>query len=352
MAQDEQYLSYEQVLQELQVNRSQLNAFIREGRLTEHVMEGETKFRLAEVRDIKRNMEKSPTVMEEERAGEPATDLLEQPEGPPSREPATELLDEEEEEAAGDAGDRETLVLDGERPAGAAERDTEILEEDEDDAFALELPDEDEASASSTALETELELERAAAEQAKEASDEGDFFDFTDALEADSIELEGEAVAEEPPPAPEAPVETEDEAIVTDVLELGAEEEVAEEDLLSEIMDIEEEQATPGVLTADSTEDITAEITTLEEPTYEDSDLGAVLEVPDEDLGPEFGAEAEFAVPYAEPIMAGEERVSGLTVALLVATLIVMALGLLFAVENGFRPEFSTGLTSWARPSS
>ena len=346
MAQDEQYLSYEQVLQELQVNRSQLNAFIREGRLTEHVMEGETKFRLAEVRDIKRNMEKSPTVMEEERAGEPATDLLEQPEGPPSKEPATELL-EGEDEAAGDAGDRETLVLDAERPAGAAERDTEILDEDEDE-FALELPDDDEASASSTALETELELERAAAEKAKESSEE-DFFDFTDALEADSLELEG---GEEPAaPAPEPAEEPDEEAIVTDVLELGAEEEVAEEDLLSEIMDIEEEQATPGVLTADSTEDITAEITTLEEPTYEDSDLGAVLEVPEDELGPEFGAEAEFAVPYAEPIIGGEERVSGLTVALLAGTLVVMALGLLFAVENGSRPEFSTGLTSWVRSS-
>lgn len=349
MAQDEQYLSYEQVLQELQVNRSQLNQFIREGRLTEHVMEGETKFRLVEVRDIKRNMEKSPTVMEEERAGEPATDLLEEPDEPPSKEPATELLEEEEEGEGEPAAERETRVLDEGRPPGAAERDTEILEEEADD-LALELPDEDEASASATALETQLELERAAAAKAKESSEE-DFFDFTEALEEDAIELEGPGAAEE---APAAALEVEEEpeeeeGIVTDVLELGAEEEVAEEDLLSEIMDIEEEQATPGVLTAESTEDITAEITTLEEPTYEDSDLGAVLEVPEDDLGPEFGAEAEFAAPYAEPIGAGESRLSGGFVVLLVLTMVVMALALLFVVENGTRPEFSTGLTGWAR---
>lgn len=347
MAQDEQFLSYEQVLQELQVNRSQLNAFIREGRLTEHVMEGETKFRFAEVRDIKRNMEKSPTVMEEERAGEPATDLMEEPGGPPSREPATQLLEEEQDAST---TDRETLVLEGGRPSGAAERDTEILDEEEDE-FALELPDEDEASASSTALETALELERAAAEKAKESSEE-DFFDFTDGLEADAIELEGAGEVEAPAVAALAAEEPEEEGIVTDVLDLGAEEEVAEEDLLSEIMDIEEEQATPGVLTADSTEDITAEITTLEEPTYEDSDLGAVLDVPEEELGPEFGAEAEFAVPYAEPIIGGEERVSGVMVALLVCTLVVMALSLLFVIENGANPDWNTGLTSWARTGS
>jgi len=348
MAQDEQHLSYEQVLQELQVNRSQLNRFIREGRLTEHVMEGETKFRLAEVRDIKRNMEKSPTVMEEERAGEPATDLLEGPDEPPSKEPATELLEEEEEGEGEPAAEHETMVLDEGRPPGAAERDTEILEEEEGD-LALELPDEDEASASATALETQLELERAAAAKAKESSEE-DFFDFTEALEEDAIELEGpEAVEEAPAAAPEVEEEPEEEGIVTDILELGAEEEVAEEDLLSEIMDIEEEQATPGVLTAESTEDITAEITTLEEPTYEDSDLGAALEVPEEDLGPEFGAEAEFAVPYAEPIGVGESRLSGGFVVLLVLTMIVMAVALLFVVENGSRPEFSTGLTGWAR---
>jgi len=47
MAKEDEYLTYEQVLQELQINRSQLNRLVRDGRIVEHVVEGETKFRAA-----------------------------------------------------------------------------------------------------------------------------------------------------------------------------------------------------------------------------------------------------------------------------------------------------------------
>ena len=70
MAKDE-YLSYEQVLQELQVNRSELNRLLREERLREHVVSGETKFRFAEVMDLKKQLEKRPTMVAEHGAGEP-----------------------------------------------------------------------------------------------------------------------------------------------------------------------------------------------------------------------------------------------------------------------------------------
>ena len=91
------------------------------------------------------------------------------------------------------------------------------------------------------------------------------------------------------------------------------------------------------------TEDLTAEITTLEEPTYEDSELGEVL-----DVGDEFGIEEEadeavgFDLPYAEPVPMAVGQVSGPWVAILFVTVIVMVIGLLFAVENGVNPDFST----------
>jgi hypothetical protein len=415
MAKDDDYLSYEQVLQELQINRSRLNQLIREGRLTEQLVEGETKFRMVEVRDIRRTMEKSPTVMEEEEGAEPETDLLEDQSPAISAEPKTEIIEEGEEtttspptelleEDTGPASARavrETILLEedeGEetsrptevladdrgRRAGEAretilledsgpvtDRTTEMLEGGLSGAeleldlpegasdIDLEVPLTEDVSASQTDLETELELEVVAAdaEGADEATvpvaAEEEFFDFSGEIDSDEFELEARAeeeeVAEEPlEVAPEEPTDVEEEEIVTDILQLGVEEEVPEEDLLSEIMDIDEEQAVEAA-TVDETEDITAEITTMEEPVYEESDLGEVLDVGEEaefDMG--LGEVDEFQVPYAEPIEMAEAPVSGGFVALLIVTLIIMGLAALFVTENASRPEFSTGLVKWA----
>jgi hypothetical protein len=146
----------------------------------------------------------------------------------------------------------------------------------------------------------------------------------------------------------EEATDVEEEEIVTDILQLGVEEEVPEEDLLSEIMDIEEEQAVEAA-TVDETEDITAEITTMEEPVYEESDLGEVLDVGEEaefDMG--LGEVDEFQVSYAEPIEMAEAPVSGWAVALLVVTLILMGFAALLVTENASNPDFSTKLVSWA----
>lgn len=335
MADETEYMSYEQVLQELQINRSQLNQLIREGRLREHVVEGETKFRLVEVRDVRKTLEKRPTVVEAGRAEEPTTDVLEDEAAVVSKEPETEMLEEEEAPSA----ERETDLLEETPAVAAVERDTEILEEGApaaEEELELEEPLAAEDEISESAFETELELKAAEAE-AEESPAEDAFFDFS---EEDEFELEGAepAVAEIEP--------EEEEEIVTDILDLGVEEEVPEEDLLSEIMDIEEEQA-EGV--GDETDDLTAEITTLEEPTYEDSDLGEVLEVGEEfEVGEEAGEGEEFELAYAEPVAAPAEQMTGAWVAMLCLTVLFMVIAVLFVVENGFRPDFSTHLTGWA----
>ncbi|KPK65500.1 MAG: hypothetical protein AMK73_02760 [Planctomycetes bacterium SM23_32] len=337
MANDEEYLSYEQVLQELKINRSQLNQLIREGRLREHLVEGETKFRQVEAQEVRKSLEKRPTVVEaEEAAEEPTTDILDEGEPPTSREPETEVLEGQP------TGEPETDLLEEELATPIGERDTEILEEGPvGEEFELEEAAEEvieplaaAPGPSETAMETELDLQ--APKAADEESSGEEFFDFSGDLGSDEFELEG--------PVREAPVEEEEE-IVTDILDLGGEEEVPEEDLLSEIMDIEEEQA--GLFgETDETEDITAEITTMEEPTYEESELGGVLEGEEAELGELEGE--EFAVPYAEPLAGMEAEVGALPVVLLALSLLVMVIAALFVVENGVRPDFSTGLTSWA----
>ena len=343
MAKQDDYLTYEQVLQRLQINRSQLNQLIREGRLREHVIGGETKFRRVEAEEVGKSLQKEPTVVAEGASREPATDLIEQRPAVSSREPGTEVLAEK--------GEPDTDMLEeGKRPA-FVERDTEILEEEavgkefelEGEAADLGAPLAAEPAASDTALATELELKRVGAGKPAKAQKKDEFFDFTDAAEAGELELEEAPKARAAAPAPKA--EEEEEELVTDILDLGAEEEVAEEDLLSEIMEIKEERGEAPA--APATEDITAEITTIEEPTYEDSDLGEVLQTG----GVEFAEEPEeaeaFLVPAPEPVGLGAEPVGGLWFGLLVVSMVVLLVTLLFVVENGVSPGSYTGLTGW-----
>jgi len=319
---DEEYLSYEQVLQELQIDRSQLNRLIRDGLLKEQIIEGETRFAAADVAEVKTTLEKRPTVVDE---GEPA----------PSR---TDIIGEGEAETA----ERETDVLQEAPSREAVERDTEILVEGEE--LQLEEPGEEPPAVSDTALETDVELAATKAEQ-EAAEESDDFFDFT---EGEELQLEEPQAAPTEPAAEEPPAEEEEEEIITDILDLEAEEQVAEEDLLSEIMEIGEEEEPAEAPAGEDTEDLTAEITTLEEPTYEESALDEVLEEAEEEPG--FALEEEaFEVPYAAPVVSAEAQVGGAWVAALVVTLILLVIGGIFAVENTFKPEFSTGLTSWAR---
>jgi len=340
----EAYLSYEQVLQELQINRSELNRLIRDGRLKDHVISGETKFRQVEVMDLKKTLQKRPTMVAEEgEAAEPTTDVLLEGPAAGAEEPETEILE-------GEPVERETDVL-GKEATPAQARDTEVLERDteileEEPELELEMPTGEELELerplaeatplSESALETDLELQAVRAETPAEEGEE-DFFDFTDALEGEEFELEGAEPAAEPPAEEKA--EEEDE-IVTDILALDEEAaagEVSEEELLSEIMEIEAAEEEPE----DETADITADITTMEEPTYEATELEDVLAGEEEEF-PE-----EFVVPTGAPVGA-EAPVGKLPMLALLASLIVLVVAGLFVVENGASTDFNSPLTRWA----
>jgi len=358
---DEGYLTYEQVLKELETNRGQLNQFIRSGRLKQHVVEGETCFRQSEVTELKGELEKEPTVMEEwaEVEVERDTAMLDEA-APTPPEPGTRVIED------ADAGERRTTDVIGEG-APAGEPDTVVLEEEagkpqaerptealEGVAEELGLEDTGEGSSpSDSALETELDLKavsaepQPAAEAEAPAAKEEDFFDFSGDLEDVEFELEAPPQPEEAEGESGADEIEEGPEVVTEILDLGDEDDLAEEDLLSDIMEIEEEA--PVGEGADDSADITAEITTLEEPSYEESDLDELLEA-EEEVGAfeeELGVADEFEVPYAAPAE-GARAVGFAYVAMLVAALVVLVIAGLFLVENSVNPRYSTGLTGWS----
>jgi len=388
MANNEQYLTYEQILRELQISRTELNRLIREGRLVEYVISGETKFRYSEVEALRGALDKRPTVFTEEdedmaaqppevrvkeASEEPETEVLGDDwadqesealvlEGEEGAEmaPETEVLEEDAQVAP--AGELEILseaLAPEEEKLAAAEPKTDVLEEEaaapepgtevlEEEGAALEpeltlegedveTPLADASKVGETSKETELNLEvkHLLEDEGTEGEEEGDFFDFTEAMDKD-LELEtssDDLIKLDEPPA------TEDEKMITDILE--SEEEVAEEDLLSEIMDLdigEDEEAAAG-------EDETAQITTMEEPTFTPAELGEGFEP---DVGEE-EVEEDFGDIYAVPVAAVAAEISGWVPVALVLTLLVMVFTSLFLVENAYDVSFSTHLTGWVR---
>lgn len=351
-ATEDRFITYDEVLQELQTSRGQVNQFIRSGRLEQHDVEGETRFNLLQVKVLKGELQKEPTVMEEweEEPAEAAPVAA-----VPSQEPATDVIEEGKQVAA----ERTTDVLE-DNGAGTAERGTDIIEPEagasqdeialesvEVEGLEMEAPEEPKGP-SDSALETELDL------PATEADEEEDFFDFSGDLEDVDIELEA-------PPGAEAPAEEaeevsdelgleEDEGIVTEVLDLGPDDsELDEDDLLDEIMDIDE-ASVEEISTEDSSE-ITAEITTMEEPTYEESDLDELLAAEEEEeieLEEALVVGEEFEIPYAAPVEA-PEAVGFLSVLMLLLAMAGLAVSGLLVMENSIKPEFGTNLTSWAR---
>jgi hypothetical protein len=230
---------------------------------------------------------------------------------------------------------RETDVL-RDVESGVSARETDVLSEDE---FEIERPAgvgdtelgrplADETSVGDTSLETELDLRAVREESAAAGGD--DFFDFSDAMSDLSVAEEGSTA--------HMGARVGD----TDVIE-PPEGEVAEEDLLSEIMEIEEEPAVESA--SEIEEDITAEITTMEEPTFEPSELEEGFGV-----GPaEPGYTEDFVgVSYTAPPAAVEPEYGTWPAVVLMACLVVLGLASLFVLENAFDPAFSTHLTSWA----
>ncbi len=326
MAGEEQYLSFEEVLGQLGVDRDRLNGLIQAGRLTGRLVAGQTKYSLSEVTALKQDLSASPTMPGGAQQA-------------PGEDEDIEVWAEEEPE------------FELEAPPGVEEAE-------------LARPLSGEATASESALETDLEIEtegvelEAAPEAEQPAAEEEDVFDFSDALEADfqlegdDVQLQDETLVAEPvegvETAEEVPslVEDEDEEIITAILETDTGE-IADDELLSELVGAEQEEIPVAeevieeVPLADD-EEVTADLTPVEEEdaVFEPMDL-------DEELAVVEPLEEEFEPQYEAPLVAVEESAGAWPTVVLILALLVLALGGIFMIENGSRPEFTTHLTSW-----
>ncbi len=362
---DEAYLSYEQVLQELQINRSELNRLIRDGRLKDHVISGETKFRRIEVTDLKK-IAPEASHRHGRRGhrrgadhGRPAGRCWEGPsprprswrvrDGGPGSEPVGEATDVLEATPVGEGTD--VLI---ERPSEAQERDTEVLEEEPelelelpgDQAMELEKPLAEATPLSESALETDLELQAVRGKQPQE--EEEDFFDFTDALKEDDFELEGAQAEEAPSAAGPAGRGTgrpdgRDDGRAgrrhpghggggrrQPGLRGGA----AQRD--------HGDRGRRG--SEEDTADITADITTMEEPTYEATELEDVLAGGGEEERPSATSSRCRSPSTSAP---RRRRPAGWW-RMLVITLVILIVAGLFVMDNSTDPGYTGGLTSWA----
>jgi hypothetical protein len=327
------FVGYDEVLQELQLNRNELDELIESGKLEEYSFGDETRFELEEVQSM--GTGKKPTDMGSGPGKEPTVFQVGEEEAVESPITTFEIGEPEEEEEAGAPGKEALLDL-----------ETEAEAEEEVPSSFFDFTEE---------LETEMKTEEVEEVEAAEAEE-------AEVFEIPELEEEEEELAEAPagPGEETIPFETEEEAeeldteMITDVLEIGAEESTEEEDLLGDIIEdvsggVEEaveapeyeEEITAEELTTEATgeetmtSDLTAEITQMEEEVYEEGEeLEEILE-PEEALGP------EFAVPEAAPAAPAEVPVPVWAVAVMAVALVILCIGALFLIQNAGMPGAS-----------
>lgn len=208
-----------------------------------------------------------------------------------------------------------------------------------------------------------------------DTADEGkvgddDLFDFAEELDSELIggsdlETEAEAIQDV------AETDLEESDMITEVVNVG-DLDAGEEDILGGIIEDVGSDLAPEVeatgeptgedtLGMDSGEDITAEITGVEddidtgeeltgeitdseEEAFADQELEEIL-AGDEGFQADTEAE-EFEVPYGAPVAAQPEApVATWIVAVLVLAFVVLVIGALFAVENASSPQYGTSIT-------
>ena len=293
----EDFVDYDEVLQELQLNRTELDELVEGGSLTEYLFGGESRFELAEVQALGRErqptgVERAPTGVEKRPTGVEKT--------------PTDFLIGEAAEAA-PAEEEEEL------PTELAIEEAQPIEEEEEALFdfseelAAEEPEEAEP------IEEEEDIEIAEGERAEDDL-LGDLIGDVGAETADMQAAAGESM--------------EDEEI--EPIEEGIADELTRDETL-------------GI---SPTEDMTAEITQVEEETFQGEDLDQILEAEDE-IPAAAGEEEAFEVPYGAPVaVEAEAPMPTWAAVLLAASVVLLVIAALYAIENASSPEFSTGFTN------
>ena len=315
-----EFLGYDEAMQELQVSRDELEGMIGADKLAEYNFGSGPRVSSDEVQRL--ISEKKPTGLEKKPTDPPVSSEKEATrfEGIPL-----------EAEVEAEAGEAELLVeaepVEAEPVEAGNDVGTDLTGFDFGDELETEVVIEaDEAGLAEAELVTDV-MELAEDESAEED------------LLGDIIE-EAEDV--------EAPGAGEEDVLGADALELAGTGEVAAELLGEETAEpefAEPEFAEPEFAEPELAEDGTAEITQLDEETFEGDDLGDILMVEDEvEVLGEEGAAFDVPTPLAA---VPETEVAGLVIVLLAVVLLVQVVGGIFAIENSYSPDQSSSLTKW-----
>jgi len=356
------FIGYEETLQELQINRDELRTLVERGSLFEYRFGDKAKYNLNEVRQLESSPEKRPTVMttaeSEQRESEEGAEDVPQLDLEKAAEPEPE--DEEffdfTEELMGEseaAPVQEAPVTEGAEAfvtEGTIELEVELPEEGIGEEAAA-----DEAIAEFFETEERTEREAALEEEAisellEEELSEKPISEAESLMEELSSEPAGETAEPRGEMAPGMPEE--EEEMVTEILQLSGEED-EEEDLLGDILEMGQEEEETGAVeetaepTGDitdevpTTDDLTAEITELAEETYAADELEEAFA--DEEEVPLAEIAEEIEVPRGEVVMGEPAVLIGTPMALvLLITLIILAFGALFAIENAGNPAYTS----------
>jgi len=371
----ELYMGYDEALQELQSSRTELDKMISDGKLKPYREGEDIKFRVGDIEGLKQAMEKKPTMMEGK--GGEGIFMMEEAEdvGLDSKLMDAEALkkegteQEETKEAPAEAmaeGARKDSDQTSVIPVAASADESGIEEES---IFDFGEEDLDLQSSDSSVVDIKVDAGEQATPGAvtpPEMVEIGDGLglDIEESDELIQIEDDGISSSEILPLDEESSdVSSADSDIMTDVLRVG-DEESSQDDILGDLMDLEDSEAgteaASDQITAagiGETAEVTADITQLDDETYEGTDLSEVLgaeeeaaEAIGEQLGEGESAE-EFApgaymapVAYAQPMA----MISGGMVVVMILATIIMFLSGLFVIDQLVSPDYSSGLTKWA----
>jgi excisionase family DNA binding protein len=314
------YVDYDQALQDLQTSRNELDRLVAEGLLKPYRDEEGVKFRKEDIDEAKRTLEQKATVLEKKRGSqvmEGTEDLF--------------LIDEEAESVTLDS------VLMGEQRAQAEEPGSKVdvgaaagAEADVDQTGVIPVSESPETAEeesifdfgeedldldSSDSSVVDIKVEAPSEEIPPEQEPSSNMLEIGSGLGLDAdesgdlIQIDEEIASSEILPLEEESDESSaDSDIMTDVLQVG-EEESSQDDILGDLLEIEEEPESGTGLPAGAaagfeetvdiseTSDVTADITQLDEETYEGTDLSEVL-----------GTEEEVSELYEEPPIAAPEE--------------------------------------------
>lgn len=356
----EDYVSYDEALQELQTNRAELDRMIADAKLKPYSDVEGIKFRIDDIDALKRAMETRPTIMEstagrgdglfmmdDEAEAVTLDSVLLDADQLKQQESAQRAQGDDDDLLAeiGDLGGEPTSKVDLRMVDSSDERDSDQTSvipvtsgesgaaAEEESIFDFGEDDLDLDSSDSSVVDIKVDMPGAEAEAGGQPGSSGTLeigeqigLDADESSDLIQIEDDNISSSEILPIDDDSEESSADSDIMTDVLQVG-EEESSQEDILGDLIDLDDTDVDGGLggaeevtaaggeetIDLDGTADVTADITQIDEETYEGTDLSEVLGTQEEAadvLGGVSASTARAAAVEEEEFVAGSPYVA------------------------------------------